>query len=61
MRGSLQDDDKKEDKGKDAADDSSDDGSEAGNFSPELDAGMTGGEDVVDEAEVCSTTDGIYY
>ena len=37
-------------KGKEAADDS-DDESEAGNFSPELDSGMTGGEEVVDEAE----------
>lgn len=36
--------------GKEAADDS-DNQSEAGNFSPELDAGMAGGEDVVDEAE----------
>lgn len=43
-------DDDKDGKEEQAADDS-DNESEAGNFSPELDAGMAGGEDVVDEAE----------
>jgi hypothetical protein len=40
-----------EGKGKEAASEESDNESAAGDFSPELDAGATGGEDVVDEAE----------